>query len=909
MQLVGIYTFEVGMYKMKGPVTIMHRMMSISKLFLLAFLGGFPLIVVVHAQVPSGFISIDCGIPKDSNYTDGTTGIYYISDAGFVDTGVSKSVSPEFKTDTLEQQFLYVRSFPEGTRNCYTTRLARGSGNKFLIRARFFYGNYDAPNVLPEFDLHLGVDFWDTVKVDNSSSIIWREITHVPSMDYIHVCLINTGLGTPFISAIEIRPLDNSLYETTLGSLNLIGRWDFGSITNQFVRYKDDVYDRIWKPFNLGNTTAVLSTSSTVDALGSNLFQPPSVVMSTAIMPIDSNETLYFWWKPKNDTDKVYIYMYFAEVEILQPNQSREFDIYINGKLWYAKHVVPSYLSTLTVYSSTAESHSMFNISLTKTDNSTLPPIINAIEIFTVKQLLHLQTIDKEVAAIMSIKSIYGLKRNWQADPCAPEDYVWVGVTCSYDGSDPPRIISLNLSSSGLTGEIAPDMSDLTMIQTLDLSNNNLTGMVPEFLSKLTFLKVLNLSGNNFTGSIPAELLARSKNGSLSLSFNGSGGENTNSCQSVPCKQRKKNKVVVPIVASVVSISLLLTAIVAALWVIKRRKQVVRKVDAETNQTEGSSLVVKNKKFTYSEVSSITNNFQRVIGEGGFGTVYHGYIGDSQVAVKMLSESSIQGYKEFQTEANLLMSVHHKNLTSLVGYCNEGTKLGIIYEYMVNGDLEKHLSGRNSNFLSWEERLQIAVDAALGLEYLHHGCKPPIIHRDVKTTNILLNENFHAKLADFGLSRVIPTEGGTHVSTVVAGTPGYLDPEYYTSNRLTDKSDVYSFGIVLLEIITGRAAIPKGNDSIYIIQFVSSKLANGDVRMIADPRLRGDFDVNSIWKAIELAMGCVSRTSARRPTMNYVVMELKECLAMEMACHETEPKDSIGLIPMNLESGLSPAAR
>ncbi|XP_059638959.1 probable LRR receptor-like serine/threonine-protein kinase At1g05700 [Cornus florida] len=860
-------------------------------------------------QVPPGFISIDCGALEGTNYTDGTTGMDYISDAAFVDTGVRKTISPEFKNNLLPQQFNKVRSFPQGTKNCYTLRPAQGKGNKYLIRASFMYGNYDAENQIPEFDLYIGVDYWTTVMLYDSSIGYRWEIIHVPTTDYIYVCLVNVGLGTPFISALELRPLNNSIYQTTSGSLGLFMRYDYGSTTNELVRYKDDVYDRMWNPHDLGNHTKTLSTMSAIDSLGSNRFQPAPVVMSTAVAPLNASSPLSILWSPDNSTDEFYIYMHFAEVEVLKASQYRAFHIYLNDELWYDDPVVPDYLYTNTIYSTASEAHSFFAFSMNKTENSTHPPIINAIEVYTVIEILNSHTEDQDVAAIVNIKKLYGVTRNWQGDPCVPKAYVWIGLNCSYDGFDPPRIISLDLSASGLTGEVASNISDLTMIQSLDLSNNNLTGQVPDFLSRLAFLKVLNLKGNNFNGSIPAELLARSKNGSLSLSIDGSEDKSRDSCESNPCK-KKKNNVVLPVVASVVALSVLFTAIMAALWVVKRRKQVVRKLDAETNQTD-RSVEVKSREFTftYSEILSITNNFERVVGKGGFGTVYHGYVGNSQVAVKMLSPSSIQGYKEFQAEANLLTSVHHKNLTSLVGYCNEGTNMAIIYDYMVNGDLEKHLRDRNQNVLSWEERLQIAMDAAQGLEYLHHGCNPPIIHRDVKTTNILLNENFHAKLADFGLSRVFLTEGSTHVSTVVAGTPGYLDPEYYTTNRLTDKSDVFGFGIVILEIITGRSALSKGRDKTHIVQWVGSKLENGDIRSIADPILHGDYDVNSVWKAVELAMACVSGNSTRRPTMNHVAMELKECLAMEMARNDTESRNPIGMISMNLESELNPLAR
>ncbi|XVF86738.1 hypothetical protein PTKIN_Ptkin18bG0066400 [Pterospermum kingtungense] len=204
---------------------------------------------------------------------------------------------------------------------------------------------------------------------------------------------------------------------------------------------------------------------------------------------------------------------------------------------------------------------------------------------------------------------------------------------------------------------------------------------------------------------------------------------------------------------------------------------VVTKVNAEDGNKSGTTLESRNRNFTYAEVLKMTNNFETVLGKGGFGTVYLGFLDNTHVAVKMLSESSAQGYKEFHAEIKLLMRVHHGNLTNLVGYCNEGSHLGLIYEYMANGNLKQHLSDRNAHTMSWEDRLRIATDAAQGLEYQHYGSNPPIVHRDVKSTNILVNENFQAKLADFGLSRIFPAEGGPHVSTVVAGTPGYLDPE------------------------------------------------------------------------------------------------------------------------------------
>ncbi|KAE8729088.1 putative leucine-rich repeat receptor-like serine/threonine-protein kinase [Hibiscus syriacus] len=451
-----------------------------------------------------------------------------------------------------------------------------------------------------------------------------------------------------------------------------------------------------------------------------------------------------------------------------------------------------------------------------------------------------------------------------------------------YDGSGPPRIISLNLSSSELTGKISASISKLAMLQHLDLSNNSLTGDVPDFLLHMPLLSILNLEGNKLSGSLPVALMERSNNGSLLLSV----GENPDLCLTASCqrKEKHKNKLVVPLAASAIVIFVILAAL-AAFWSLRRRKQeVVTKVSAEDQNKGGTTLESINRKFTYSKVLKITDNFVTVLGRGGFGTVFLGCLDNTQVAVKMLSKSSVQGSKDH---------------------------MGLIYEYMANGNLKQHLSDRDAHTMSWEERLRIAVDAAQGLEY---GSNPPIVHRDVKSANILLNEKFQAKLADFGLSRAFPAEGGTHVSTIVAGTPGYLDPEYLTTNRLNEKSDVFSFGVVLLEIFTSRPVITIWNDeATHISQWVSSLLAKGDIKGIVDPRLGGNFEINSAWKVVELALGCACRNSTDRPTMSEVVMELKECLKREVARNRGVPGPrTSGLrrgISINLDTEPSPRAR
>ncbi|KAH9665561.1 protein kinase domain-containing protein [Citrus sinensis] len=867
--------------------------------FVFGFLCIVVLTAVVHAQSQSGFISIDCGIPENANYTDSITGINYVSDASNIDTGVSHKISSEFNKEITERQFSNLRSFPEGIRNCYTLK-PDSDHEKFLIRARFMYGNYNGQDKPPSFNLMLEADVWDSVQFPDSGSIVSKEIIHIPKREYIHVCLVNTDSGTPFISALELRPLPNLTYMTQSGSLSRYGRWDVGSTTNKTFRYPDDVYDRIWFPHNF-YSWAQISTSSNMKSTGN--FQPPSTVMQSAVIPANGGSSLMLSWKPANRMIKNYVYFYFSEFESERAkNQTRDLNIYINGKLWYGP-LSPSYLDTDTVFSTTPTmNRDRHDIIINTTENSALPPILNALEIYQVKEFLQLLTNQQDVDAIMNIKSKYELLRDWQGDPCAPNDYLWQGLNCSYDANQAPRIKSLNLSSSGIAGEILPHIFSLTSIESLDLSNNSLTGSVPEFLAELQFLRVLNLGGNNLQGSLPDGLIEKEKNGSLSLSVDG----NPNLCLSASCKG-KKNKFIVPLLASVVSFSVLLAAL-AILRSLRRRKQELCPVGKK------GSLELKNRKLSYANVLKITNNFERVLGKGGFGTVYHGYLDDKQVAVKMLSPSSVQGYKQFQAEVELLMRAHHKNLTILVGYCDENTKMGLVYEFMANGNLQAHLLEDKTGILSWKGRLQIATESAQGLEYLHDGCKPPIVHRDVKSANILLNEKFQAKLADFGLSRIFPVEGGSHVSTTVVGTPGYLDPEYYISNRLTEKSDVYSFGVVLLELITGQPVIQKTPERTLIGQWVSSMLARGDIKNIVDQRLQGDFDTNTVWKAVEIAMACIHSISTRRPTMNQVVIELNDCLAMEIGrtkAHETAPDGTPDelMIDLNLQSDVFPLAR
>ncbi|XP_048539209.1 probable LRR receptor-like serine/threonine-protein kinase At1g51880 [Triticum urartu] len=302
------------------------------------------------------------------------------------------------------------------------------------------------------------------------------------------------------------------------------------------------------------------------------------------------------------------------------------------------------------------------------------------------------------------------------------------------------------------------------------------------------------------------------------------------------------------------------------------------------------SLRLESRRFTYEELKMITNNFQRVLGRGGFGYVYDGFLEDgTQVAVKLRSQSSNQGVKEFLAEAHILTRIHHKNLVSMIGYCNDGEYMALVYEYMSEGTLQDHIEGRKNieGCLPWRRRLRIALESAQGapfniLKYLHKGCNPPLIHRDVKATNILLNTKLEARIANFGLSKAFNSESDTYVSTnTLVGMPGYVDPEYQATMQPTAKSDVYSFGVVLLELITGKPAIPREAEPTSIIQWARKRMALGNIESVVDARMRGIYDVNSVWKVADIALKCTSYALTQRPTMTDVVAQLQECIELE----------------------------
>ncbi|XP_050275906.1 proline-rich receptor-like protein kinase PERK9 isoform X1 [Quercus robur] len=364
----------------------------------------------------------------------------------------------------------------------------------------------------------------------------------------------------------------------------------------------------------------------------------------------------------------------------------------------------------------------------------------------------------------------------------------------------------------------------------------------------------------------------------------------------------------------VVTVVILLSLIGVAVWCMRKRRKKYSglggyvmpspyasspKSDSSITKTNSSAPLVHNGSgsnlvysppepgglgnsrswFTYEELVKATNRFsdENLLGEGGFGSVYKGYLPDGrEVAVKQLKIGGGQGEREFKAEVEIISRIHHRHLVSLVGYCISDNRRLLVYDYVPNNTLYFHLHGEGRPVLDWATRVKVAAGAARGLAYLHEDCHPRIIHRDIKSSNILLDSNFEARVSDFGLAK-LALDANTHITTRVMGTFGYMAPEYASSGKLTDKSDVYSFGVVLLELITGRKPVdtsqPLGDESLveWARPLLSSALDNEEFIDLADPRLEMNYVESEMFHMIQVSAACVRHSAAKRPRMGQVV--------------------------------------
>ncbi|XP_019255540.1 PREDICTED: lysM domain receptor-like kinase 3 isoform X2 [Nicotiana attenuata] len=301
---------------------------------------------------------------------------------------------------------------------------------------------------------------------------------------------------------------------------------------------------------------------------------------------------------------------------------------------------------------------------------------------------------------------------------------------------------------------------------------------------------------------------------------------------------------------------------------------------ANSNSPELSGITVdKSVEFTYEELATATNDFSiaNKIGQGGFGAVYYAELRGEKAAIKKMD---MEATREFLAELKVLTHVHHLNLVRLIGYCVEGS-LFLVYEYVENGHIGQHLRGTGRDPLPWSTRVQIALDSARGLEYIHEHTVPVYIHRDIKTANILIDKNFHAKVADFGLTKLTEV-GSSSLQTRLVGTFGYMPPEYAQYGDVSPKVDVYAFGVVLYELISAKEAIVKPNESVteskglvgLFEEVLNQPEPDEDLRKLVDPRLGNDYPLDSVRKMAQLAKACTHENPLIRPSMRSIVVAL-----------------------------------
>uniref|UniRef100_A0A1J3FC69 Putative receptor-like protein kinase n=1 Tax=Noccaea caerulescens TaxID=107243 RepID=A0A1J3FC69_NOCCA len=300
----------------------------------------------------------------------------------------------------------------------------------------------------------------------------------------------------------------------------------------------------------------------------------------------------------------------------------------------------------------------------------------------------------------------------------------------------------------------------------------------------------------------------------------------------------------------------------------------------------------------FADILRATNSFdeQWLIGRGGFGDVYRAILPDgSKAAIKRAKTGSGQGILEFQTEIQVLSRIRHRHLVSLTGYCEENSEMILVYEFMEKGTLKEHLYGSGFPSLTWKQRLEICIGAARGLHYLHSGSEGAIIHRDVKSTNILLDENNVAKVADFGLSKlaVRNNQDPINISTNIKGTFGYLDPEYLQTHILTEKSDVYAFGVVLLEVLCARPALDRylPHEEVNLAEWAMFCKSKGIIDEILDPKLIGQIEPSSLRKFMEIVEKCLKEYGDERPSMADVIWDLEYVMQLQMTPIHREPHE------------------
>ncbi|TMX01509.1 hypothetical protein EJD97_024365 [Solanum chilense] len=524
---------------------------------------------------------------------------------------------------------------------------------------------------------------------------------------------------------------------------------------------------------------------------------------------------------------------------------------------------------------------------------------------------------DPQVTILLDVAGAVGcpktLAESWSGNnPCKGWNY----ITCDAKGT----VTVINFAKQNWVGTISPAVANLTGLKSLVMNDNNLTGTIPVSLTSLPELQLVDVSNNNISGKIPKfrpdVILKTSGNSFIGKDVplsappgaRPSSSSSTNNNSPSAAKDEHKSSISTwVIVAIVIAVVVLILVLCLVLYKYLRNRKSKLNKGKEQKLKNGSSKNMKGygaipSTASQSDTSNseiyvydgghvtipvellreATNNFseENILGRGGFGIVYKGRLHDgTEIAVKRMEASiaSNKGLTEFRAEIEVLTKVRHRHLVALHGFCVNGYERLLVYEYMPQGTLGQHLFDHDQlGFLplTWKQRLTIALDVARGVEYLHGLAQQSFIHRDLKPSNVLLGDDMRAKVSDFGLVKNAP-DGKYSVETRLAGTFGYLAPEYASTGRVTTKIDVFAFGVILMEILTGRKALDESlpEDRSHLVVWFKKMVVNKEkIVEVLDPTLDPDEETyQSICKVVELAGHCAAREPSQRPDMGHVV--------------------------------------
>ncbi|CAM6018927.1 unnamed protein product [Sphagnum balticum] len=858
----------------------------------------------VLAENPPGSVFVSCG--STASYVDKVTNITWMPDDQFIDekSGVNANVSSSSRYYPGFSELTTLRHFPDSrAKNCYSFQVTPNT--TYQIRGTFFYGNYDNRTTVPKFQMAIDGTIVASNFISEVYLMAYQEISYVPQRNVTFLCLSRDITNSvPFISAISL--VQSNPEAVFAGNLHrgyyyvTQFRWNFGG--NGIIRYPDDIADHYWFPIKSGSS--YVQSTAQVEALTAtnivNATFPPKTVMDTALT---TNGTCMTIDIPFPHSYICFMKLYWSELYPNASASSRQFYVGVPGN---ETQFVNPLVNTSGLgeifdlpYSGPVPNYVRLfkNLSI----STALGPLVNALEIFELSQNQSVTlTNEEDTLAIEEIKSSYGNLALWTGDPCLPYPHPW--VTCSNVSilQSSSSIIAVNLSGYGLTGPISPSFGKLRSLTSLNLRSNQLNGSIPPSIWDIPKLNVLDLSNNNLSGNLVPITSTSCPTSLTMVNFdynNLSGTLNMTSwdLETWDLEPYNFRQIFITILHNDITIvepSWEDLPLYLEIWLggnpICKNPQCTPNPELCNRQqmsccnflgtcTEFAKQQVQPTLYSYNMLSKATRDFHQdnKLGEGGFGVVYKGILLDgTELAVKLLMTKSHQGIDDFLNEVVSITGVRHKNLVKLKGCCLHHTQRLLVYEFVENKNLAEALWGSNMEdniFLDWPTRFQIFVGITRGLIYLHEDLQPCIIHRDIKASNILLDKNFNAKIADFGLARLF-SENQSQLFTQVAGTFGYMSPEYATLGQLSTKVDVYSFGVLLLEIISGRKAIlQNATNNMYLVEWAWSLHKTNMLISLVDPKIQNTIVESEVRHVINVALLCIQVETTKRPTMSQVL--------------------------------------